>query len=68
MKVRAKDIEVLAMDKVEDCQNIILVGHSYGCATVLQAYHQNHLLKSKVTKIILFDPWLYSLDSETFSA
>lgn len=38
------------------------MGHSYGSATVLQAYYMlDEVLKAKVTHIILLDPWLFPL-------
>ena len=36
---RAKDVEFLVENKVTTSK-IILIGHSYGCATILQAYQK----------------------------
>ena len=41
------------------------MGHSYGGATVLQAYNLMQLaIKKRVSKIILLDPWLFPLPEE----
>ena len=43
------------------------MGHSYGCATLIQAYHSlEESIKSKVTHLILLDPWFFPLTEETF--
>lgn len=43
------------------------MGHSYGCSTVLRAYHDMHLsIRKRVTHIVLLDPWLFPLTDEAF--
>lgn len=43
------------------------MGHSYGCATTLQAYHSlPDEFKKKVSKIILLDPWFFPLNEYKF--
>lgn len=38
------------------------MAHSYGCSALLQAYHDHYSkLSSKVTHIILLDPYLFPL-------
>lgn len=47
---------------------IVLMGHSYGSATVLQAYFMlESEIKSKVTHLILLDPWLFPLPDEVIN-
>ena len=51
--------------KVSQEQQLILMGHSYGCATILQAYNMMPLsIRKRVSKIILLDPWLFPLPQE----
>ena len=51
--------------KVSQEQQLILMGHSYGCATILQAYNMMPLsIRKRVSKIILLDPWLFPLTQE----
>ena len=46
---------------------MILMGHSYGCSTIIQAYHSLQPdMKSKITHIILLDPWLFPLSEAKF--
>ena len=67
MKVRAK--EYIEAIKQLRTAKIVLIGHSYGCATVLQAYHMlESSLKSKITHIVLLDPWLFPLESDVFDS
>jgi hypothetical protein len=41
---------------------LVLVGHSFGCSALLQAYHDHSSdLSSKVTHIILLDPYFFPL-------
>lgn len=41
------------------------MGHSHGCATILQAYNMMPLsIRKRVSKIILLDPWLFPLTQE----
>lgn len=41
------------------------MGHSYGCATILQAYHDMHLsIRKRVSHIVLLDPWLFPLPDQ----
>lgn len=43
------------------------MGHSYGCATILRAYHDMHLsVRKRVTHIVLLDPWFFPLTEEAF--
>jgi hypothetical protein len=43
------------------------MGHSHGCATILQAYNMMPLsIRKRVSKIILIDPWLFPLTQEVF--
>lgn len=49
-------------------EEIVLIGHSYGCSTVLQAYHSMPLsIRKRVSHIILLDPWLFPLTDEVFN-
>lgn len=49
-------------NRVAENEEIILMGHSYGGATVLQAYNSMQLsIRKRVSKIILLDPWLFPL-------
>jgi len=44
-----------------------MMGHSYGCATVIQAYHSlEPKLREKVRQIILLDPWFFPLSDHKF--
>jgi hypothetical protein len=44
------------------------MGHSYGCSTVIQAYHGlEPQARSQVSHIVLLDPWLFPLTEELFS-
>ena len=41
------------------------MGHSYGCATILQAYNSMPLsIRKRVSRIILLDPWLFPLSDK----
>lgn len=65
---RAKDILFLA-SKVPEGKDITLMGHSYGGATAITAYHLMPLsLRKRVTSIVLLDPWLFPLLEEHFKA
>lgn len=70
---REKEVQVRAAELYQTIQKldndtIILMGHSYGCATIIQAYHSlEPSLKSKISHIILLDPWLFPLTESTLS-
>ena len=65
MQVRAVEM-YQAITKLDN-EKIILMGHSYGCATTIQAYHSlEPKLKSKVTHMIMLDPWLFPLSDSAF--
>lgn len=58
---------VLAINKLKT-KNIVLIAHSYGCATLIQAYHTlDETTKSKIEKIVLLDPWFFALEQSIFS-
>ena len=60
--------EYIKVIKKLKTENLVLIGHSYGCATLIQAYHSlDSTIKSKISKIILLDPWLFPLDTATFN-
>ena len=49
-----------------DNDKIVMMGHSYGCATTIQAYHSlEPTIKKKVTHMILLDPWFFPLSDST---
>lgn len=49
-------------NKVSEDEPIVLIGHSYGCPTVLQAYFKlEKSIRKRVTHIILLDPSLFPL-------
>lgn len=52
------------IEKVPGNKKIILMGHSQGGATVIQAYHNPHV-KKRVSEIVLLDPWFFPLAQET---
>ena len=66
VEIRAKDIEYLFRTQVKEDEALVLMGHSYGCATIIQAYHQYPELRKRVKKIVLLDPWLYPLSEHPF--
>ena len=68
VEIRAKDIEYLFRTQVKEDEELVLMGHSYGCATIIQAYQQYPQLRKKVKKILLLDPWLYPLPEHSFKA
>lgn len=44
------------------------MGHSYGCATVIQAYQLIPLgQRKRISHIILLDPWFFPLPEEVFN-
>ena len=44
------------------------MGHSYGCATLLQSYYTlPPALKDKITGIVLLDPWLFPLKEDALT-
>lgn len=44
------------------------MGHSYGCATIMQTYHSlEPELKAKVRNIVLLDPWFFPLTDAKLS-
>jgi pimeloyl-ACP methyl ester carboxylesterase len=46
----------------------VLIGHSYGCATAIQAYHSlEPELREKVSHIVLLDPWFFPLTESKLS-
>lgn len=54
-------------NKVPENDQIVLMGHSYGGATVLQAYNSMQpSIRKRVSKIILIDPWLFPLPEQVF--
>ena len=69
---REKEVQVRAAELYQaimrlDNDKIIMMGHSYGCATTIQAYHSlEPKIKNKVTHMILLDPWFFPLSNLTF--
>ena len=53
---------LVMMGRVPENEQIVLMGHSYGCATLLVAYHNAaQSIKNRVKKIILLDPYFFPL-------
>ncbi len=46
----------------------MLVAHSFGCAAILQSFHElDEKYKEKITHIILIDPYFYPLKDSLLS-
>lgn len=60
---RAADLEYLILKKIPKNKQIILMGHSHGGSTAVQAYH-NPEVKKRVSEMILLDPWFFPLSEE----
>lgn len=58
---------IKAIEKLSN-KEIVLMGHSYGSATLLMAYYLlPEDLKAKITHLVLLDPWLFPLPKEVFA-
>lgn len=61
VRQRAEEIAFMA-SKVPENEQIVLMGHSYGGGTVIEAYHSLHLsIRKRVSHIVLLDPWFFPL-------
>jgi pimeloyl-ACP methyl ester carboxylesterase len=68
VQVRAAEYYQTVVEVAKGKQRLVLMGHSYGCATVIQAYHSlDPELKAKVSQIILLDPWFFPLNETKFA-
>lgn len=71
-KFREKEVQVLAEEFTKTIvkvnrPKVVLMGHSYGCSTVIQAYHSlTPDLQQKVLQIVLLDPWFFALTEAKF--